>query len=105
MNVFFSWQSDISKSRNFIHSSLKSAISQLNKDFLLVEPERSQDSIRRHKVILDQDTQGILGIPEIASTILQKILKCDVFVADVSFVGKNNKNSNVYSADSDRSFR
>ena len=33
---------------------------------------------------MDQDTAGIAGWPDIASTILTKIEKCEVFVADLT---------------------
>jgi hypothetical protein len=36
---------------------------------------------------LDQDTKGVSGTPEIATTILNKIRSCSTFVADVTFSG------------------
>lgn len=49
--------------------------------------------------VLDHDTKGIPGAPGIVETILQKIDSCSVFVADITFVAKNDyklfPNSNV----------
>ena len=37
--------------------------------------------------MLDRDTQGVPGSPDIASTIFAKITAADVFVADISIIG------------------
>ena len=71
--VFFSWQSDHTETRNVIQKALLKAIRILNRDLALEEALR-----------LDEDTSGVAGWPEIASTILDKIERCEVFVADIT---------------------
>ena len=36
--------------------------------------------------VVDRDTQGVAGAPDIASTIFAKITASDVFIADVSII-------------------
>lgn len=89
--VFYSWQSTSSKTnRNLIEAALKRAISQLKKDdTITVEP------------VIDRDTAGVAGSPDIAATIFGKIERAWVFVADVSLVlrdveaGRFSPNPNV----------
>lgn len=57
---------------------LKLAIKNLNKDETLTEALR-----------IDQDSSGVPGMPDIATTIFDKIDKSDVFVVDLSFVGES----------------
>jgi len=75
--VFYSWQSwtDKKANRNLIEDCLEKAIRQIRKD----------DSMRLDPV-MDRDTQGVPGSPDIADTIFEKVAAADVFVADVSFV-------------------
>lgn len=82
--VFYSWQSDLDArvTRQLIRDSLTDAITQLANELAL------EDAIR-----LDQDTQGVPGMPDIANTILAKIEKCSVFVPDLSLVGATNEGS------------
>jgi hypothetical protein len=94
MKVFWSWQSDHPGkiSRHFVREALEGAIDELNQEKDIEEPERDY--------ALDHDRKDIPGSPDLASTILSKIEKSDVFVADVTPVGhtKNGKaliNSNV----------
>jgi hypothetical protein len=79
LTVFYAWQSDSPSrdNRNFIESALEQAFKNLHKS------GKVQSSPR-----LDKDTKDIPGIPDIANTILDKIRVADVFVADVSYVGK-----------------
>ncbi|PWJ51580.1 hypothetical protein [Faecalicatena contorta] len=70
-NIFYSWQSDIKESKNFLSDCLK----QLNKklrDIVVVE--------------VDRDTEGIAGAPDNGDTIYMKIDKADIFVADVTII-------------------
>jgi hypothetical protein len=78
--VFYSWQSDLPNAcnRGFIQEALENAASAI----------RADDSIAVEPVV-DRDTQGVPGAPDIASTILVKITAADVFVADVSIVIRN----------------
>ena len=72
-NVFFSWQSDLGETRGVIQAALDKAARNLNRDLALEEALR-----------LDEDTSGVAGWPEISSTILDKIERCEVFVADIT---------------------
>ncbi len=80
--LFFSWQSDLDKrtNRNFIHRCLEKAAAQLNS-----EPE--VEDAPRDAIVVDQDTQGVMGHPDIVQTILSKIDACEVFIPDFSLVG------------------
>jgi hypothetical protein len=77
--VFYAWQSDSPsrENRNFIEAALKSALKNIARSGIIESSPR-----------LDKDTKGVPGIPDIANTILEKISASDVFVADVSFIGK-----------------
>src|SRR5437867_1742499 len=89
--VFYSWQSDLpnATNRGFIEQALENAVSGIAKDqSVAVEP------------VVDRDTQGVPGAPDISSTIFAKITAAHVFVADVSIVtrpeqGKSTPNPNV----------
>ena len=74
--IFYSWQSDLpnNTNRGFIGSVLEEAIGQLHESDFEVE------------LTLDRDTQNIPGSPNIVKTIIDKIRKCDVFVADLSII-------------------
>lgn len=78
--IFYSWQSDAPNNTNryFLRDCLSSAIKNLNKEEHLTEALR-----------IDQDSSGTPGMPDIAATIFNKIDNCDVFVADLSFVGES----------------
>jgi hypothetical protein len=76
--VFYSWQSDLPNScnRGFIQRALENAAAAIGADDTVeVEP------------VVDRDTQGVPGAPDIASTIFAKITAADVFVADISITG------------------
>ena len=73
--VFYSWQSDHPNSinRGFIQDALEKAATEIRKDgSIQVEP------------VIDRDTIGVPGSPEIAATIFAKIDKSQVFVCDVT---------------------
>lgn len=75
--VFYSWQSDLpnSTNRNFIEDALNKATKAIKKDDeFLVEP------------VVDRDTSGTSGAPNIAETILSKIEQAQVFVCDISII-------------------
>jgi hypothetical protein len=77
--VFYSWQSDLpnASNRGFIHDALKNAAAAIAADdAVAIEP------------VIDRDTQGIPGAPDIASTIFAKITAADIFVCDVSIVSR-----------------
>ena len=86
--VFYSWQTDLpnATNRGFIQSALESAAKSI----------RDDESIKIEPVI-DRDTIGVPGAPDIADTILAKIEKSQIFVADVSIInnkGKSRKTPN-----------
>ena len=75
--IFYSWQSDLpnSTNRGFIQKALENVATSIQKDGSIdVEP------------VVDRDTQGVCGSPDIAATIFEKIEKCRVFVPDVSII-------------------
>lgn len=95
MKVFYSWQMDAPRkvNKDFIHGALAAAIEMIGEDIDVAEAGREA-------IQLDQDTQGVLGSPEIARVIFDKIAEAGVIVCDVSLVarGKDDKrhiNSNV----------
>lgn len=73
--VFFSWQSDLpaNQTKRFIEESIELAKSLLPESILLIP---------------DEATRNRLGSPDIMSSIFEKIDDCDLFIADVSIVGK-----------------
>jgi hypothetical protein len=80
--VFYSWQSDLPNgtNRTLIESALKDAAKEIGDDESTdIEP------------VIDRDTQGVSGAPNIATAIFQKIDSADIFVADVSIIGRVKK--------------
>jgi hypothetical protein len=75
--IFFSWQSDIRAAacRTLIQDALESAAKQLKADGTLAV-----------ELVIDRDTAGVAGSPDIGDTILAKIENADAFVADVTIV-------------------
>jgi hypothetical protein len=88
--IFYSWQSDLpnSTNRGFILEALESAAAAIAADASVeIEP------------VVDRDTQGVPGSPDIASIFFSKITSADAFVADVSIIaraeGRATPNPNV----------
>jgi len=85
--IFYSWQSDLPNATN--------------RGLILTALERAAKAIATHEtVVVDRDTQGVAGAPDISKAIFAKIDKADVFVADVSIVtghheGRPSPNPNV----------
>jgi len=80
--VFYSWQSDLpnSTNRGFIETALEKATKTIRNDnSIQVEP------------VIDRDTAGVPGAPDIASTIFAKIEKANVFVCDISLINQGDK--------------
>jgi len=75
--IFYSWQSDLpnATNRGFIEKALKRAAKSI----------RDDKSIQV-ELVVDRDTIGVPGAPDIASTILAKIEQAKVFVCDVSII-------------------
>jgi hypothetical protein len=91
VTIFYSWQSDTPSKTNhrFIKDALDDAVRLLVVDGNVEEAPR-----------VDHDTKGVHGDPDIFPTILNKIERCDVFIADVTIIattpdGKNIPNPNV----------
>jgi hypothetical protein len=76
--VFYSWQSDLPNphNRHFIGEALEVAARAIRRDESIdVEP------------VIDRDTAGVAGSPNIGQAILTKIDHAAIFVCDVSFIG------------------
>src|SRR5258708_2180195 len=75
--IFYSWQSDLpnATNRGFIGQALEHAARSL----------RTDDSIAVEPVV-DRDTAGVPGTPDIAATILHKVARSHAFVCDVSII-------------------
>ena len=71
--IFYSWQADLPNrtNRGFIQRALKDAAGLIASE-LAIEP------------VIERDTQGVAGSPDIVKTIFAKISTSDVFVADVT---------------------
>lgn len=79
--VFYSWQSDLPNgtNRTLIGNALNDAAKEIQTEETDIEP------------VIDRDTQGVSGAPNIATAIFQKIDSADIFVADVSVIGTVKK--------------
>lgn len=78
--VFYSWQSDLPNptNRSFILQALENAAKALRNDgSLQIEP------------VIDRDTFGVPGSPNISETIFGKIDQATVFVCDISIINQN----------------
>ncbi len=78
--IFYAWQSDRPEKTNkyFIQKAAESAITAIRADAeIYVAPS------------LDHDTKGVPGIPDIPSTICEKIDRCGIFLADMTFSGNS----------------
>lgn len=80
--VFYSWQSDLPNGTN--RSLIENALNEVAKEII-------SDSETDIEPVIDRDTQGVAGAPNIATAIFQKIDSADIFVADVSIIGSVKK--------------
>lgn len=73
--IFYSWQADLpnSTNRGFIHDALEQAANTIATD-LDIEP------------VIERDTQGTPGSPDIAQTIFAKIAASNAFLADITLI-------------------
>lgn len=69
--IFYSWQSDIPKTRAFIRKQIDDAIRFIN-ETETIEAER------------DEATKGLTGSPNIVESLYKKIESCDLFIADIT---------------------
>ena len=87
MKIFYSWQMDAPRkiNKDFIHDALSDAIAKIGQELEFSEAERDG-------IVLDQDTQGVPGSPEVSRVIFEKISASRVVVTDVSLVARGNDN-------------
>jgi len=80
--IFWSWQSDYSPAtcRSFVRASLVEAIDLINSEMDVNDADRPE---------VDHDTKGERGMVDIAATILTKIAKAAVFVADLTPIARS----------------
>jgi len=78
--IFYSWQSGCpsNTNRNFILAALEKAIEEIHKD-------ESTDV----EAVIDRDTLGLAGSPDISQSIFTKIDMASVFVCDVTIIDSN----------------
>jgi len=79
--VFYAWQSDLpnATNRSFIEDCLERAVSAANQN-------RQPDDL----LVIDKDTQGEAGMPDISRVIFDKIDNCAVFVPDLSITTRSD---------------
>ena len=68
--LFFSWQNDRKDTKAIINSALKRAKNRLKANGI--------------DLFIDQDTRERVGKRNIDAEVLEKIRKCDIFVADLT---------------------
>lgn len=85
VKIFYSWQSDLGSkfNRSFIEKAINKAISNISADEFTLVP------------VLDRDTKGVSGTPEIAGTIFEKIDKSGLFIGDVSIINSSESGRKV----------
>lgn len=81
--IFYSWQDNLSHdtNRKFIEKILEEVISEFNEEI-------------QQKLILDQATRELPGIPDIVQSILHKIDQANLLIADITTVCKDEKERN-----------
>jgi len=91
IKVFYAWQSDLPGKLNhrLIRTAADDACARI-----------TADTTNNWNVTVDSDTKDTPGMCDIPATILQKIRECDIFLGDLSLVGKTGAgkmlpNSNV----------
>ena len=85
MKIFWSWQSDTPGKigRFLVRDALNDAIEKLRADNDIEDAPRD--------VHLDHDVKDVPGSPDLVRTILAKIEKSEVVVADVTIVGQTRR--------------
>lgn len=78
-SIFYAWQtdSDASLNRSFIEDCVKRAIRKLNREDLA-------------ELVIDRDTKNVPGMPDIGNTILEKIAKSAVVIADLTLINPDS---------------
>lgn len=83
--VFYAWQSHTpaKANRHLIREAAEAACERI-----------SSDESNEWQIAIDSDTRGVAGMCDIPNTILEKIRECDIFLADLTFVGESTSRSN-----------
>lgn len=81
IKVFYAWQSDRPPNinRHLIRTALDEAARRI-----------TEDSAAGVEVLIDADTEGVVGTPPVTQTILDKIADADIFAPDLSFVAQTD---------------
>lgn len=84
ITIFYAWQSDRPGKVNhhLIREAAEAACARISVD-------ESNDWV----VAVDSDTQGEAGMCDIPNTILQKIERCDIFLADLTLIGTTDSDA------------
>ena len=82
--VFYAWQSDRPRRTNqdLIRKAAEAACKRI-----------SEDDSNSWTLTLDSDTQGVAGMCDIPNAILEKIKNCSMILADLTFVGRTDDDS------------
>jgi hypothetical protein len=85
-SIFWSWQSDIRANcnRTIIRKAIESAMAKVVKK-IEIDPMIQDYNIYESAV-------GVSGTPSITDAIISRINNCNIFIADLTLVGKINKN-------------
>ncbi len=77
--IFYSWQMDAPDdcNRKFIRGTIEAAFAGMGEGETIVDSPR-----------VDSGMEGISGTPEVASIMFRKIDDCDIFIGDVTLVGR-----------------
>jgi hypothetical protein len=80
IKIFYAWQDDRPGkiNRYLIRNAAQDACKQI-----------TEDQSNGYNLIWDESTIGVPGMCDIPNEILKKIIKCDIFLADLTFVGKS----------------
>jgi hypothetical protein len=80
ITIFYAWQSDrpSNVNRYLIRDAARDACERI-----------SEDESNEWNLDLDSDTKGVAGMCDIPNTILRKIRKSDIFLGDLTIVGKS----------------
>lgn len=80
IKIFYSWQSDIDFNKRAIRDALRLAIKEIEKD------EKNE------RINLMDSSSNLVGSTRIPESILKDISTCDIFVCDLTIIGKSDNN-------------
>ena len=78
LQLFFSWQSDVSDNHKTMGNALKKACEDIRAE-------------GEYDIVYDESTWARSGSPVIEAVVVEKIKKCDLFIADLTPIAKNGK--------------